>query len=200
MTAHKAFTRNHLHWMTSPFFPFPELETERFRLRRLREEDTDAFFGWLSDPEVMRYFGMEPLTERETAAQIIAFYGSSAEKGSEVRWGVEERATGELVGSCGFHAVVPMHRRAEVGFEVRRDRWRTGVMREALPAILRFGFERAGLNRVSALVDPANAASIGLVERLGFTREGVLRQYQQLGGRFDDLISFSLLRSDAIRE
>ena len=180
----------------SPFVPFPELETERFRLRLMTAEDTDAFFAWLSDAEVMRFFGMEPLTDREDAAKIIEHYRRSAEDGIAIRWGIEDRAAGELVGSCGLHALDAMHRRAEVGFEVRRDRWRTEVMSEVLPAVLRFAFGRAGLNRVGALVEPGNAASIALLEKTGFAREGLLRQYQRTGDRFDDLLSFSLLRED----
>lgn len=182
--------------MDNPFTPFPVLETERFRLRRLEPADAGALFGWLSDPEVTRHFGIVPLQDPTDARQVVEHYAGAAETGTAIRWGIEERATGELVGSCGFHAWVALHARAEVGYEVTRSRWRTGVMREALPAALRFGFEEMGLHRIGALVAPANEASLRLLDRLGFTREGTLRHYECTDGHFDDLVSHSLLRGE----
>jgi ribosomal-protein-alanine N-acetyltransferase len=178
----------------NPFSPFPELETHRFRLRALRPSDAEIIYGYFSDPRVTRFFGMEPYTALEQAEQFIAGYLSAAEAGRGIRWGVAVRQTDLLVGTCGFHAWHVPHRRAEIGYEVRPDNWRTGVMSEVLPAMLQYGFDQMNLNRIAALISPPNTASVRLIEKLGFQREGLLREYSITAGIPEDLCSYSLLR------
>jgi len=71
-----------------------------------------------------------------------------------------------------------------------------GIAKEAALAVIAYGFEELSLNRIEALVLPANTASHQLLERLGFQREGLLRQYEKTRGQFDDLYMYSILRSD----
>ena len=72
-------------------------------------------------------------------------------------------------------------------------------MTEALGLVLDFGFDRMGLNRIEAVVFRDNAASCGLLEKLGFEREGLLREYEYLRGRYEDMAMYSLLRRQARR-
>ncbi len=69
-------------------------------------------------------------------------------------------------------------------------------MKEALRAIIAFGFERMGLNRIEALVPAYNSRSIGLAESLGFKKEGVLRERSYFAGKYSDDVCFSLLRRE----
>lgn len=94
------------------------------------------------------------------------------------------------------------NRRAELGFALRRDRWGRGLMTEALPVLLRCGFEKMDLHRVEADVDPRNAASIKQLERLGFRREGYLREgylreRHHTHGEPRDALFYGLLRHEA---
>ena len=69
-------------------------------------------------------------------------------------------------------------------------------MSEALPLVIHYGFLSLKLNRIQALVIPGNSASVGLLMKLGFEEEGLLRDYAFFKGRYNDLISFALLKRD----
>jgi RimJ/RimL family protein N-acetyltransferase len=88
------------------------------------------------------------------------------------------------------------NRRAELGFALGRNHWGQGFMAAALPAVLEFAFNTMELHRVYADTDPRNDASIRVLERLGFRREGVLREHYLVQGEPQDAIMYGLLRSE----
>ena len=96
-----------------------------------------------------------------------------------------------MLGALSFR-----HRRAEVGFVLRRDRWGQGLASDALAVLFGFCFGRLGLHRLEADVDPENARSLRLLEKLGFQREGRLRERWQTQGDARDGIFLGLLRPD----
>src|SRR5690606_20120061 len=87
-------------------------------------------------------------------------------------------------------------RRAEVGFMLGRAHWGRGFAQEAVRAVLRFAFDRMDLHRVEADTHPDNAASLRLLERLGFRREGHLRERWFTFGAWSDSVLLGLLRSE----
>ena len=175
---------------------FPVLETDRLVLRKPREEDAALFFQVAQDEAVMRYYGVEPFTTRQQALDVIAWQRCSFADGTGIRWVITERDRDLYIGDLGYHKRERPHRRAEIGYMLARACWRRGLMTEAMTAVLDYGFASMGLNRVEALVDPRNAASDGLLAKLGFTREGVLREYEYERGAFVDLYMASLLRRE----
>lgn len=173
---------------------FPSLETERFRLRPLSPLDLEFMFRHFSDPEVNRYLlDEEPVTTREQAQAIIDFYSLPGRK-SYNRWVIVRKTDARPIGTCGYHQWLSTQRRAEIGYDLEKASWRQGIMTEALQAMLRYGFEEMGLNRVEALVYFENHASVRLLERLGFRKEGLLRQYFRRGDTFYDHWLLSLLK------
>lgn len=119
--------------------------------------------------------GLDPFTSLEDALEEIAWYDSILEEGTGVRWGITLTGQDEVIGSCGFLNVSAKHQRAEIGFELSSNHWGRGIAGEALRAVVRHGFTQLGFHRIEALVEPANTASQQLLERVGFTREGLLR-------------------------
>jgi RimJ/RimL family protein N-acetyltransferase len=103
---------------------------------------------------------------------------------------------GELVGTCTLFGLVPSSRRAEVGFALAKPAWRQGYMSEALRALLDHAFTVLDLNRVEADTDPRNLPSVRLLERLGFVREGLLRERWIVAGEASDAALYGLLRRD----
>jgi ribosomal-protein-alanine N-acetyltransferase len=83
-----------------------------------------------------------------------------------------------------------------MGYDLAAPHRRQGIMTEAMEAAIDYGFGSMGLNRIEALVDPGNTASIRLLLRLGFSQEGVLREYTHFRGKFVDDVCFSLLRRE----
>jgi ribosomal-protein-alanine N-acetyltransferase len=112
------------------------------------------------------------------------------------RWGIVDRQTGALLGSVGLFRWNRSWNNCIVGYELGRFAWSQGFMREALTAVLDYGFAEMQLHRVQAEIHPDNAASIALIERLGFTREGVHRDQGYWGGQYHDLVCFGLLAAD----
>ncbi len=178
------------------FSAFPLLETDRLRLRRIVEADADAVVAILSDPQVTRYLLDDP--DGTTPAQwpMVEWADRIYEKRSGFRWAITLNGSDTLIGTCGFHLWDHGHHRAETGYELDSRYWRQGLMREALVAVLRFGFERLDLHRVEADVTAGNEASAGLLRTLGFRQEGTWRERLLDHGRFRDLWQFGLLREE----
>ena len=163
------------------------LETERLFLRPLTANDLEFVFRHFSDPAIKRYlFDDDPVTTREQAQAIIDFYLSPVSKPYN-RWVITRKSDGCASGTCGYHKWQRQHQRAEIGYDLEKAAWRPGYMTEALRVVLQHGFEQMGLNRVEALVYPENAASVRVLEHLGFQKEGLLRQYFRQGTLYYDL-------------
>ncbi|SDE22720.1 ribosomal-protein-alanine N-acetyltransferase [Bhargavaea beijingensis] len=173
-----------------------ELTTKRLYLRAANPSDAEDMLRYLSDPEVMKHTGMEPFETTEDVQDEIKWYHSLVKEDSGIRWGITLKETGKMIGSCGFHNREPKHFRAEIGYELSREYWGKGIASEALQAVVRYGFSHLGLERIEALIEPGNTASLRLVEKNGFLKEGLLRHYEYGRGRFDDLYMYSILKED----
>jgi|WetSurMetagenome_2_1015567.scaffolds.fasta_scaffold156018_2 [ribosomal protein S5]-alanine N-acetyltransferase len=174
---------------------FPSLETDRLKLRPLVVEDVNFFFRLLTDPRVTQYTMDEPLLDCGQAGDLIQFYLGPGGK-TENRWTIMHKEDGRLIGTCGLHKWDQQYMRAEIGCDLSPDYWGRGYMTEALQVAIRNGFERMKLNRIEAIVYIKNSPSIRLLERLGFQREGTLRDYYYLNGKFHDQYIFSLLQKE----
>jgi ribosomal-protein-alanine N-acetyltransferase len=169
------------------------LETERLLLRPISRDDTAFAAQHFTDPEVNRFMlDDEPTTTAAEAAEIVAFYVDTPGD-SYNRWVLVRKQGGEPIGTCGFHRWNRRHRKAEIGYDLGPAWWGQGYMREAVEAALRHGFGAMGLHRIEALVAPTNVRSSHLLLRLGFAREGLLRDSFFSGGRFHDHELYALL-------
>jgi ribosomal-protein-alanine N-acetyltransferase len=178
------------------FTQFPRIETTRLVLRQIGPDDAAARFATFSDPEVMKYYGEEPHHSVEESRDLITALDGWYARREGIRWGITLRGVDEVIGSCGFFRFDEGFQRAEMGYELQRVSWRQGIMREALTAILTYGFTTMGLHRVEAVVDKNNAPSAALLLALGFTHEGTLRQRFWFRDRYGDEQYFGLLREE----
>lgn len=176
----------------------PTLDAGRVRLRWLTDADVPALFAIFGDPEVTRYFGFAALPDLEAAAALLADIHREFRAGTLFQWGLEA-TDGPLVGTCTLAHLDPANRRADLGFALGRAFWGRGYMTAALPALIDFAFGRLGLHRVVADADPRNAPSIRALERLGFVREGFLREHYLVQGEPQDAVLYGLLRSEWAR-
>ena len=174
----------------------PTLETARLRIRPLGVEDVPALFGIFGDPQVCRYWSRPPLADLAAASALQQEIARHFEQRTLFQWGIAERETNAVVGTCTLAALSLEHRRAEVGYALARAVWGRGFLKEALPALLDHAFRELALHRIEADVDPRNAPSIHLLERMGFQREGYLRERYLLGGEVQDAVVFGLLEEE----
>lgn len=172
------------------------LATARLTLRALDETDAPGLFGVFSDPRVMRYWSSPPWDTEARAHEMIGQDRKAMRRGDYVRLGVETRESREFIGTCTLFALAAQCRRAELGYALHSAWWGRGYMHEALTALLAFGFDELDLNRVEADVDPRNLASVRILERLGFRKEGHLRERWIVAGEVSDSGLYGLLRHD----
>lgn len=174
----------------------PTITTPRLSLRWISEDDVDAFYTIYSNPEVMRYWSTPPLPNRDAAGKLISEIHKGFERRELLKWGIALRTDNTLIGSVTLFHPEFTHRRAEIGYALGRAHWGQGYMQETLQAVLAFAFEELEFHRIEADVDPRNAASIRTLERLGFQREGYLRERWQVNGEIQDAFFYGLLRPD----
>ncbi|NLR60594.1 GNAT family N-acetyltransferase [Chitinophaga polysaccharea] len=178
----------------------PVLSTGDLVLRPIEERDTAALFRHFSDDAVTQFMDIDSFTNISDAVQIIHFFRENLEKGEGMRWAITMASNDELIGTCGFHKINKPHFKAEIGYDLRPLYWGQGIMKEAVSAMLAYGFDVLQFNRIEAFVDPANIASSKLLTRLGFRYEGFLRDAFFEKGRFVDAEMYSLLRREHSRE
>jgi ribosomal-protein-alanine N-acetyltransferase len=179
------------------FDPFPELETPRLVLRRAVPADAEAFHRLRSDPEVIRYRGRPALARAEADRRLLEI-DAGIRDNAHIMWAIALREDPRMIGECLLFHWEKEDMRAEVGYELMVPYWGRGLVTEAVRAMLTFGFQAMDLHRVEANVDPANLGSIRVLEKLGFVREGTLRENWRAGGRFVDSALFGLLRREFI--
>jgi ribosomal-protein-alanine N-acetyltransferase len=175
---------------------FPELETERLLLRKIVPGDAPALFAIFSDDKVTRYYDLGTMTHLSQAETMVRRMEKRYKHGQALRWGIVRKEDGAFLGTCGYH-LQAVEFKAEIGYELGRPFWHQGYMREALRAMLAYGFEAMHLNRIEALVMPGNEPSARVLRKLGFREEGLLREFVFFKGRFYDMRFFALLRSEA---
>jgi RimJ/RimL family protein N-acetyltransferase len=173
--------------------PDLSLRTRRLQLRALRSDDAHALLTIFADPRVMRYWSTRPWTAIEQAHEFVERSTAALRTGDALRLGIELADEAGLIGQCTLFGLANASRRAEVGYALAASAWGQGYMHEALTALLDHGFDALGLHRVEADIDPRNAASARSLERLGFTREGLLRERWIVDGEVSDSAFYGLL-------
>jgi ribosomal-protein-alanine N-acetyltransferase len=174
----------------------PTIDARRVSLRWISEKDLDDLYSIFSHPEVMRYWSTPPLADRAAASKLLAEIHDGFQRQSVLKWGLARRTDDTLIGTTTLFNLDFNNRRAEIGYALGRAYWGQGYMREALQATLDYAFGVLDLHRIEADVDPRNAASIRTLERLGFQREGFLRERWQVNGEIQDALFYGLLRPE----
>ena len=176
--------------------PTPTLHTARLRLRPVTSADADALFSMHSSAHVLRYWDAPPWTDRARADRFLADCRLMEEEGSGARPVLERIADGAFLGWCSLTRWNPGFRSAAMGYCLTADAWGHGYATEAAGSLLQWAFETLDLNRVQAETDTRNAASARVLEKLGFLREGTLREDCVVDGEVSDSWVYGLLRRD----
>lgn len=175
--------------------PFPILSTERLLLREITENDVIDLFQLLSNTEVMKHIALPLKTEAESAAKIN-FYQELLSKQEAINWAITQKTDTKLIGTILLKAIDCKNHRAEIGYMLHPDFWRKGIIQEALTCILDFAFNTLNFHSLTAIIDPQNKASEGILEKNGFVKEGHFKENYLLGDTFLDSGVYSLLKSN----
>lgn len=178
---------------------FFTIETERLLLRKVDPKTYHYVFQHFSKKEQMEFLGInnsEKLQEEKEKYKK----GITTHNKSMVLFQLLDKKSNKVIGGCGYHTWYFDHARAEIGYALSDDSFKgIGLMSEALQPVLDYGFDTMQLNRVEAFISPTNNASIQLVKKFGFVKEGHLRQHYQKNGQFEDSVVYSLLKEEHLK-
>ena len=177
---------------------FPYLPTKRLELIDINQSHLTDYYNIFKDEKVTKYYNMIPFKNEEEAQKYIDWFQSRFKDKLGIRWGIKLKDNKRIIGTAGFNNYQRNHR-ANLGYDLHVDFWNKGYITEALSEILYFGFEMLEINRIEAEVMQGNVASERVLEKLGFTNEGVLRDWMYWNDKHYDMTMFALLRKDRLR-
>lgn len=178
------------------FHPFPELRTERLHLKRMTESDDAQIFALRNDERVMRYIDRPRAQTIDDARVLIELTNETIDRNEGIVWGIYLHSSPLLIGNLGFWRTDRSNHRAEIGYVLLPEYWQQGIISEAVTAVINFGFEKMNLHSIEANVNPANKASIAVIEKAKFKQEAYFRENFYFEGKFLDSVIFGLLASE----
>jgi len=176
------------------FSPFPEIRTERLLLRRFMESDAPVFFELRTDERAMKYIDREPSKDVAEVVELIRKINTNIDTGAAIAWCIElADIPGTMIGTISFWRIIHEHHRDEMGYMQHPEHWGTGLYKEPISAVIRYGFDTLKLHSIEAHINPGNKASAAVLERMGFVREAYFKEDYFFRGEFKDTAIYSLL-------
>jgi RimJ/RimL family protein N-acetyltransferase len=169
-----------------------EINTKRLKLREITQQDFQAVHEYASDPETVKYMPFGPNTEEETQEFINRnLKRQQDDPRTDYGFGIILKTENRFIGACGIHGVSEVQ--ASIGYILNRRYWSHGYATEAAKALVDYLFRELGVHRVFASCDPENHASIRVLEKVGMSLEGRLRENMNIRGEYRDSLIFGLL-------
>lgn len=173
------------------------LETERLILRRFTAEDAPEMYqNWACSEEVARYLTWEPHAGIGVTEALLRDWVAAYASPDCYNWGLELKSDGTLIGNISVVKQRAETACAELGWCMGTAWWGHGYMPEAGSAVLQYLFEQVGFHRIMAAHDIDNPKSGRVMEKIGMTKEGVLRQHGFARGRILDEVIYAILAAE----
>jgi ribosomal-protein-alanine N-acetyltransferase len=176
----------------------PVLETERLLLRPVTPDDAQAVFDYASNPDVTRFTLFETHQSIEESRWFVNDHARSRYSCKEPDpFAITLKAEADrMIGALGAHWASQPNGTMEMGYAIAEPYWGRGLVVEASTAVIRHVFTEYAVERLQARVFVGNDSSERVLQKLGFTREGVLRSLIFRRGAWHDLVIYSLLREE----
>lgn len=171
----------------------PILETERLILIPIDEEHGPALHQFWSDEAVTHYMDIDPFESIEQTTEMIAFLVKRMAEGSASRYTILIKDSQEIIGTCGLNYLDYENSRTEIAYDLGAAYWGKGYAFELMSAFVEWVFQTQDFHRLEAKIDPDNLPSLKLIEKLGFQKEGLLRDYEKIGHNYFDVLMYSRL-------
>jgi ribosomal-protein-alanine N-acetyltransferase len=176
------------------FSPFPEIKTKRLLLRRMTNADAPELLFLRSDDRVMHFIGREKTKTLEEAETFIEKINASVDANEAIMWGIAlQDDPGTMIGTICYWNILKDHYRAEVGYMLHPGHWNKGIMKEAVQAVIDYGFTQMQLHSIEGHINPVNIVSGIVLEKCGFTRDAYFKENFYFRGKFFDSAVYSLL-------
>ncbi|UCG62199.1 MAG: GNAT family N-acetyltransferase [Candidatus Zixiibacteriota bacterium] len=172
------------------------IEGDKINLRFITKGDALSIYQYAADEAISRYTHIPHPYNLDDAYDFVKLTQSDRKRKAAYHYGLENRETGQIIGMIGLIALFPMHRKAELGYWLAKPFWGRGIITEAIEKIVEFAFVTLKLHRVYAHVFPDNKASIRVLEKCGFTREGLIREGFVQRGKYVSVYMYSILEDE----
>lgn len=173
------------------FSTFPELETERLKLRRADLSDINELFALRSDAEIMKYIPRPIATTLDEMSEFVKLTDEKISSNEMINWVITLKDNPKMMGTIGFYYIKPEHYRAEIGYMLLPEFQGHGYVTEAISEVVNYGFNAMELHSIEAVIDPANLASAKVLEKCNFIREGYFKENEFYNGQFLDTVIYS---------
>ncbi|KAK9474875.1 GNAT family N-acetyltransferase [Dipodascopsis tothii] len=173
------------------------IQTPRLTLRPLSVADAPAWLQIMQDPDVLRYWSHGPWKDEDEAETAIKADMAALERGEYLKLAIVENETKRLAGMCLLFGVHEASRRCWIGFCLANQFWGKGYMTEALTGFLDYAHKILAMRRFEADTDPNNTRCQAVLERMGFEREGLLRERWLVDGEVKDALIYGLVKRDS---
>lgn len=171
------------------------MTTGRLLLRPIVDSDIDNIFKGLSHPDIIKYYGVNYQTLEATKEQMT-FYADLVSNETGIWWAVCSLDGKTFYGAGGLNSLSKEHKKAEIGFWLLTDFWGQGIMKEAIPLICNYGFDKLGLHRIEGFVETNNENCKTAITKLGFLHEGTMKDCEIKNGKFISLDIYAKIKSD----
>lgn len=173
---------------------FPIIKTERLLMRRFIEGDINNVFKGLSDPDIIKFYGIS-FDSLEATKEQMNWFSNLEKEGIGIWWAICSSDSNVFYGAGGLNNLIKEHKKAEIGFWLLTDFWRKGIMTEVVPLICDYGFNNLRLHRIEGFVDSDNMNCKKAMEKLAFEHEGTMRDCEIRDGRFISLDIYAKINS-----
>jgi len=173
------------------FEMFPVLKTKRLTMRAIELQDAEQIFGMRQNPRNGEFVLRPPMENGEDAKTIVEKMEAGYQQKQLIAWAGTLHGNKGLIGACGFNRIEHGNLRAEIGGELFVDYWGRNIAREAVAAVIDFGFTEMNLHTIEAKVNPENRGAIYLLELFGFEKEAHFKEYGYYQGAFHDLMVYT---------
>ena len=177
---------------------FPILHTDRLYLIEIKQSHLSDLYKLFSDEKVTRFYNLLPFQNEQEGQKFIDWFHNRFKDKLGIRWGIAIKGQQNIIGTIGFNNFSKQHR-ANIGYDLQTEHWNNGFITEALKAVINYGFNNLGINRIEAEVMQGNIISEKVLIKLNFKKEGVLREWMLWNEKHYDMTMFSLLKSDYVK-
>ncbi|MDD1768201.1 MAG: GNAT family N-acetyltransferase [Methanomassiliicoccales archaeon] len=168
------------------------LEGKKIRLRAVERVDLPIFVKWINDLEVTEFLAINPPMSMEEEEKWFANLGKTEDKVFSV-----DTMDGKLIGNVGLMKFNWEDRSVLFGIMIgEKEYWNKGYGTDAIETLLRYVFEEMNMNKVYLIADEGNARALRCYEKIGFRKEGLLRQNRYKNGRYSDDVEMSMLQEE----
>ena len=182
--------------MLSIFIKIPTLETKRLFMRKILIHDCADMYDYSRRPETSRYLLWSAHENPKYTKKYISYLQSAYRNEEFFDFGLVDKESGKMIGTCGFTDFDMDNNSAEIGYVLHPDFWGRGLAMEAILRLMAFGFAELRLHRISAKIMTGNAASKRVAEKCGMRHEATHIEAMLIKGNYETIEEYAILAKE----